>query len=141
MAKLERWDAGGQNLIRRQYAALEASIALIVSDADVNLAAFQHGGLFATKGLGQFHLHIGKAFSVSRQEFDKTLSIVCGGAATFSTPLSPRRSTSTRSPSDVDMGQYTATISEQLLADRRSGQGRRPTRSNSLKPELLLEVA
>jgi len=68
MTKLERWDAGGQNLIRGQYAALEASIALIMSDADMNLAAFQHGGLFATKGLIQLHVHIGKAFGISRQE-------------------------------------------------------------------------
>ena len=69
MAKLERWDASGQNLIRWQYVALEASIALIMSDADVNLAAFQHGGLFATKGLSQFHVHIGKTFCISRQKF------------------------------------------------------------------------
>ena len=51
MAKLERSGAGGQNLIRWQYATLEASITLIVSNADVNLAAFQNGGLFATEGL------------------------------------------------------------------------------------------
>jgi hypothetical protein len=68
VAKLERRGAGGQNLIRRQYAALEASIAWIVSDADVNLAAFQHGGLLVTEALGQFHVHVGKAFGVSRQE-------------------------------------------------------------------------
>jgi hypothetical protein len=68
MAKLERRGAGGQDLIRRQYATLEASIALIMSDADMNLAAFEHGGLFATKGLIQLHVHIGKEFGISRQE-------------------------------------------------------------------------
>ena len=40
----------------------ETSIALIMPDADMNLAAFQHGGLFATKGLIQLHVHIGKEF-------------------------------------------------------------------------------
>src|SRR5262245_5503118 len=49
LAKLERSSAGGQNLIRRQYQALEARIARIVSDADINLAALQHGSLIATK--------------------------------------------------------------------------------------------
>ena len=52
VAKLERWGARGQNLVRRQCEALEAAIGtLFVSDADVNLAAFQHGGLLATKSL------------------------------------------------------------------------------------------
>jgi hypothetical protein len=67
-AKLERWRAGSQNLVRWQYATLEAWVPLVMSDADVNLAALQHGGLFATKSLGQFHVHIGKAFSIARQE-------------------------------------------------------------------------
>ena len=39
-----------------------------MSNADVNLAAFENGGLFATEGLGQFHVHIGKTFGISRQK-------------------------------------------------------------------------
>src|SRR5262245_6377006 len=49
VAKLEQRLAHRQNLIRCQRAALEAWIALIVSDADVNLAAFQHGGLLVAE--------------------------------------------------------------------------------------------
>lgn len=89
MTKLERWDAGGQNLIRGQYAALEASIALIMSDAYVNLAAFQHCGLFATKGLRQFHVHIGKTFSISRQKLrQNTFDRVGRGGNLQHTPVS-----------------------------------------------------
>src|ERR1043166_4709567 len=41
-AKLQRWSTCGQNLICWQCAALEAAIAsLVVSDTEVNLAAFQ----------------------------------------------------------------------------------------------------
>src|SRR5690242_1118868 len=41
-AKLQRWSARRQNLIRWQCAALEAAIApLVVSDTEVNLAVFQ----------------------------------------------------------------------------------------------------
>src|SRR5262249_28234177 len=64
MAKLDRRSAGGQDLICWQHQALEASIAWIVSDANVNLATLQHGSLVSTKGLGQFHVHVGKALSV-----------------------------------------------------------------------------
>src|SRR5262249_683997 len=68
VTKLERRSAGGQNLVRRQSQALEAWIARIVSDADMNLAALQHGSLIATKSFGQFYVHVGKALGVSGQE-------------------------------------------------------------------------
>jgi len=52
-----------------QCTALEAAIAtLVVSDTEVNLAAFQQRQLFVAQSLDQPHLHIGKAFAVSRQK-------------------------------------------------------------------------
>jgi hypothetical protein len=139
MAKLERWGAGGQNLIRWQYATLEASIALIVSDAYVNLAAFQHGGLFATKGLIQFHVHIGKAFSVSRQKRRQdTFDRVRRGGNLQHPPVSAPEYFYPLAE-NVDMGQYAATIPEELLAFC----GQDEAASNAVKqpkPQLLLKV-
>jgi hypothetical protein len=66
LAELERCGAGGQYLIWRQDETLEAWIALIMSDAYMNLAAFEHGRLLATKGFAQFHKDVGKALSISR---------------------------------------------------------------------------
>jgi hypothetical protein len=60
VAQLKRWVARGQNLVRRQCVACEVSIGiLIVSDTDVNVAAFQQGRLIRAKGLSQFHLQNG----------------------------------------------------------------------------------
>ena len=139
MTKLERWGARGQNLVRRQYATLEASIALIMSDAYVNLAAFQQCGLFATKGLGQDHVYIGKVLCISRQKrrqdtFDRV-----------------RRRGNLQHPSvstlehfhplaePIDMGQYTATISEELLAFRGQDEAA-PDAVEQPKPQLLLKL-
>src|SRR5258708_36894692 len=106
MTKLERWDAGGQNLIRGQYAALEASIALIMSDAYVNLAAFQHGGRFATKGLRQFHAHIGKTVSISRQNLRQNTFDRVGRGAKLKHPPSSTPAHSYPSPCPVERAQY-----------------------------------
>ena len=68
-SNVERWIACGQDLVRQQRVAREGGIdTLIVPDAQVHLAAFQQGHLGGTKGLGQFHLHVGKARSVSGQK-------------------------------------------------------------------------
>jgi len=69
-------------------------------DADMNFATFQQGHLVHAKSLRQLYAHVGKAFGISRQESDRMLSIVWGGAATLRTPESPRLSSSIRSPSD-----------------------------------------
>ena len=91
-----------------------------MSDADVNLAAFQHGRLFGTKGLGQFHLHIGKAFSVSRQEFrQNTFDRVRRGGHLQHPPVSAPKQFYPLAER-ADMTQYAATISEQLLTFWRS---------------------
>jgi hypothetical protein len=64
--ELERCCASGQDLIWRQDTTFEASVALIMSDAYMNLAAFEQGRLLGTKGFAQFHMDVGKALSVSR---------------------------------------------------------------------------
>ena len=138
-AKLERWSAGGQDLVRWQYATLEASIALIMSDADVNLAAFQNGGLFATKGLGQFHMHIGKTFGISRQKrgqdaFDR----VRRGGNLQHPPVSTLEHLHPLAER-IDMGQYTASVSEELLAFGGQDEAA-PDAVEQPKPQLLLEV-
>lgn len=66
LAKLERWCASRQNLIWRQGSTLEAPVALIMSNAHMNLAAFEQGRLLGTKGFAQFDMDVGKALSVSR---------------------------------------------------------------------------
>src|SRR5262245_26298337 len=139
MAKLEPRRAGGQNLVRGQYATLEASVALVMSDADMDLATLKHGGLFAAKSLGQFHVHIGKAFSIARQErrqdaFDRVrrrgdLQHPCVSPPEYFCPLAEC----------VDMGQYTATMPEELLAFRGQGEAA-PDPVKQPEPKLLLEV-
>src|SRR5262249_19540073 len=140
MAKLDRRSAGGQDLICWQHQALEASIAWIVSDANVNLATLQHGSLVSTKGLGQFHVHVGKALSVSGQErrqdaFDRmrrggNLQHPPVATAGEFDPFAQR----------LDMAHYAATIAEELLALCSQHQAA----SNAVKesqPQLLLEIA
>src|SRR5947209_913698 len=99
MAKFERWGEGGQNLIGWQHATLEARIALVMSDAYMNLAAFQHWSLLVTKSFAQFHAHVGKAFSISRQEDRQDTFDRVGRGGNLQYPPSPRRSISARSPS------------------------------------------
>ena len=50
--------------------ALEPRVdALVVPDADMNLAALQQRHLIHAKSFRQFHAHVGEAFGISRQEF------------------------------------------------------------------------
>ena len=68
-AKLERRAARGQHIIGRQCEALEPGVhALIMPDADMNLAALQQRHLIHAKSLRQLHAHVGEAFGISRQE-------------------------------------------------------------------------
>src|SRR5262249_3453358 len=116
MAKLDRRSAGGQDFICWQHQALETSIAWIVSDANVNLATLQHGSLVSTKGLGQFHVHVGKALSVSGQErrqdaFDRMRR----GGKLQPAPVPPAEEVRPVAERPR-MAHYAAAIAEELLA-------------------------
>src|SRR5262249_8700916 len=68
-AKLERRKARGQYIVGRQYEALKPGIhALIMADAEMDLASFQQWHLVHAKSLRQLHAHVGEAFGISRQE-------------------------------------------------------------------------
>src|SRR5262245_9027861 len=111
-----------------------------MSNADMDLTALKHGGLFTTKGLMQFHVHIGKAFSVSRQEcrqdaFDRVrwgshLQYPAISAPQQRDPLAQR----------ADIGQNAAAICEQVFADGRQNKAA-PDTVEKLEAKLLLEVA
>ena len=113
---------------------------MFVSDADVDLAAFQHGGLLATKSLAQFHVHVWKAFSVSRQETrQNTFDRVRRGGHLQYPPISAPEQLDSLAKRD-EVTQYAATIFEQVLAD--GGQDK--AASNTIKEpeaELLLKLA
>src|SRR5258708_19218356 len=68
-AKLERRKVGGQYIVGRQYEALKPGIhALIMPDAEMDLAAFQQWHLVHAKSLRQLYAHVREAFGISRQE-------------------------------------------------------------------------
>src|SRR5262245_11051712 len=110
-----------------------------MSDANMNVAAFQHGGLFATQGFMQLHLHMGKTFSVAWQEcrqdaFDcmrrsRYLQHPAVSAPEEFHPLAKR----------ADMGQCAAAIAEQVFADGSQDKTSANT-IEKLEAELLLEI-
>src|SRR5260370_41995375 len=68
-AKLERRKVRGQYIVGRQYEALKPGIhALIMPDAEMDLAAFQQWHLVHAKSLRQLYAHVREAFGISRQE-------------------------------------------------------------------------
>src|ERR687887_2922082 len=68
-AELERRKIRGQYIVGRQYEALKPGIhALIMSDAEMHLAAFQQWHLVHAKSLRQLYAHVGEAFGIPRQE-------------------------------------------------------------------------
>src|SRR5262249_39759015 len=68
-AKLERRKERGQYIVGRQYEALKPGIhALIMPDAEMDLAAFQQWHLVHAKSFRQPYAHVGEAFGISRQE-------------------------------------------------------------------------
>src|SRR6266511_1996202 len=69
------------------------------ANANMNLAPFQQVQLGGAKRFEEFHFHFGIALGVLAHECRKHAFDHCGVAATFSTPLSPRRRSSARSPS------------------------------------------
>ena len=103
------------------------------ADAKMNLAAFQHGQRVGATRLDQLHLHVGIALGVLGQECRKNFSICTGEAATFSTPVSPRRSNCACSLSELALPnrlrQLPSNCSPSPVRKRR-----RPTRSKSLRP-------
>src|SRR5262245_31562173 len=80
-----------------------------------------------------FTCTLGKRSAYRGENVDKTLSIVCGGAATFSIPRSPRRSSATRSPSEPTLAK-TPRQSASRFSPTAVKTRRRPIRSKSLKP-------
>ena len=64
-----------------------------------------------------FTCTLGKRSAYRGRNFDKTLSIVCGGAATFSYPPVSAPKQVHPLAERVDVAQHVSTISEQLLTD------------------------
>ena len=78
----------------RMIATLLQLAQLATHYADLTLAGRTHNVAAQVTTLG-------KRFACCGRNPDKTLSIVCGGAATLSMPEPPRLSSSIRSPSDL----------------------------------------
>jgi hypothetical protein len=99
----------------------------------MNLAPFQQVQLGGAKRFEEFHFHFGIALGVLAHECRKHAFDHCGVAATFSTPLSPRRRSSARSPSAPTwpnrLRQSPSNCSPSPVRT-----SRRPTRSKSMRP-------
>jgi len=114
--EIERWRSDRQGISRRQEAALEAGIASIKSDADVNLAAFEQRRLRKTESFRDLDMHIGKALGISRQKpRQHALDRVRWRGDRQHPPVSASKDL--RAFADgIEVGQYTAAIREELLA-------------------------
>jgi len=90
--------------------------------------------------LGHDKLEYDSALYARRHRMvDKTLSVVCGGAATFSTPAFPRRMSPTPLAKRRGLAEQVTAILDQLLADRRQDETA-PDALEQFQPELLLEI-
>src|SRR5215510_3010046 len=137
---LERLVACGQHLVRRQDERLEPAMRpLIMPDADVNLAAFQHRDLFEAKRFDHFDVHVGKPLGVSRQEsrqntFDR---VGWGRHPQCSAVAAPKQPDALAEPADLT--EDAAAVAEQLLADGREHKAA-PDTVEKVETELLLEI-
>ena len=132
----ERRGARGQNLIGQQRVAREAWIdTLIVPDAEVHIAAFQQSRLRRASASVSLTCTFGNRAVYRGRNVDKTLSIICGEAATFRRRCL-RGGEIHALAQGADLAQDAAAVAERLLGD--GGQDETaPDAIEELDAELL----
>ena len=111
-----------------------------MSDSDVNLAAFEHGGLIMAKRLRQFHAHVGKTFSELRQERRQDTFDCLRWSSNLQHPaLSPAQPLGALAER-INMTQGAPTILKELLAFCSEDEAACEAVKKS-KPEALFEIA
>src|SRR5262249_20082414 len=140
MAEIEGRGASCQGVGRRQDATLEAGIPVIKSDAHVNFAAFQQGGLLGTECFTQLYAYIGKALGVLRKKTRQHALDRMRGRGDFHHPPVSAPKHLRAFAHGVEIGHHAATIREKLLAF--CGQHEpAPDPVEQPEPQLLLKVS
>ena len=140
-AEQERRGAGGQDVVGRQCDALEPGVhALIVPNADMNLAAFQQGHLVHAECFRQLQAYVGKPFGISRQESGQNALDGLGRCGQLEHAGISTLEQLYAFAKRAHLTQHSATIAEQLLA---SGSQEKPAADTVKKFEtaFVFEIA
>jgi hypothetical protein len=131
----------GQDIIGRQCKALELGVdALIVPDAEMNLAALQQGHHFQAKRFRQLHAHVGETFGVSRQKSRQNAFDCLGRCGQLEDAGVSALEQLYPFAKRAHLTQYPAAISEQLLAS--GGQEEAATDTvKKLEPAFTFKIA